>query len=244
MSGGQRAWRDSASRFPLEVPLLSIWAKKWAYEQTVGQPGAKAVLVALAEFANEAGFCFSSQKTLSAMTELSERSVRQHLAFLEDKGFLRRDERRGEGGKWTSDGHTLLAPVESLRPPHSQRRNLPTEESADGRKRHGQRQNSPAAKSAAKPLEDLDEPLIEPSNIYVESASPPSTEGNGTGKSKSRTAIANDVFTYWQEVLKHPHAKFDGKRRRAVERRLAEGYTLDFIRGAIRGIRQSPHHMG
>jgi hypothetical protein len=149
---------------------MSIWAKKWAYEQRTGQSGAKAVLVALAEFADETGFCFPSQPTLAAMTEIAERTVRAHLKTLEQKGFIAREHRRVGGGKWTSDGYMLLAESEQLKPPaaksaaRSQRPNLPEAESASGKISQDGRQNQPAAKSAAKPSVESDiEPSVEPS---------------------------------------------------------------------------------
>ena len=148
---------------------MSIWAKKWAYEQRVGQSGAKAVLVALAEFADETGFCFPSQPTLASMTEIKERTVRAHLKLLESKGFIAREHRRVDGGRWTSDGYMLLAEAEQLKPPAAksaarhQRQILPEAKSASGEKLHDGRQNPPAAKSAAKPSVESDEPSVEPS---------------------------------------------------------------------------------
>lgn len=79
----------------------------------------------------------------------------------------------------------------------------------------------------------------------VESADAATTEGEAESKkSQSRAAQAREAFAYWQEVHNHPKAVFDGKRQRAVEGRLKDGYTLDFIFQAIRGIKRSKRHMG
>jgi len=94
---------------------MSHWASTWAYEQPIKLCGRKFVLVALANFADEDGFCYPSQATLAEMTGQDERSVRRHLEGLEESGLIRRQMRRFKG-KRTSDGYYLLAPAERLRP--------------------------------------------------------------------------------------------------------------------------------
>jgi hypothetical protein len=115
---------------------VSVWAQSWAYEQRLGRwrdlgdgkkgwkgdPGAKSVLAAVATFADEEGYAYCGQDTLAEMTEMSERSVREHLHNLEHAyGKIRREHRRkGPGrnrGEFTSDGIWLLAPAHRLRPP-------------------------------------------------------------------------------------------------------------------------------
>jgi hypothetical protein len=95
---------------------MSVWAQAWAYEQRTGSGGAKAVLVALAIFADDVGFCYPSQERLAGMTEQAERTVRLHLAALEAGRFIRRERRRRPDGTYLSDGFHLLAPAERLRP--------------------------------------------------------------------------------------------------------------------------------
>jgi hypothetical protein len=94
---------------------MSVFAITWAYSQRTGKPGAKAVLVALANFANEDGECWPAQKTLAEMTDLDEKSVRRHLAFLERKGFLARRERRDKKGRRASDFYQLQTPATATR---------------------------------------------------------------------------------------------------------------------------------
>lgn len=62
--------------------------------------------------------------------------------------------------------------------------------------------------------------------------------------SHSRSALATEVFEYWRtELGKNGTAKFDVKRRRLVESRLADN-DVEFIKQAIRGIKHSAFHMG
>ena len=98
---------------------MSFWTEKWAYEQQPGSSGAKFVLVCLAHYADENAYCYPSQKKLAAMTGMKERTVRSHLAQLEEDGYIRREERRADSGYRTSDGiwlkmeeHELKLPAE------------------------------------------------------------------------------------------------------------------------------------
>lgn len=182
---------------------MSVWAQAWSYEQRLGKwreirgkrswkgdPGAKHVLAALATFADEDGYCWVGQDTLAAMTEMTDRTVREHLYNLEH-GYklIRRRHRRRRDGNYTSDGIWLLAPRHRLRPPTDRdrgeaggdhehapraekfsagekrgdgRKNQPAENSAVGRKQPNRRKSlqGPAEKFSGEPS---GEPLVEPS---------------------------------------------------------------------------------
>lgn len=53
-----------------------------------------------------------------------------------------------------------------------------------------------------------------------------------------------EVFAYWQNVMGHPKAKLDRKRRDKITHRLKDGYSTDDLMRAIDGCAKSPHHMG
>lgn len=75
------------------------------------------------------------------------------------------------------------------------------------------------------------------SRVEAASTSPPA-------KKVSTAEQVREIFDYWREVHEHPHAVLDDKRRRAIEGRLKDGASPDFIKQAIRGIKRSPFHMG
>lgn len=79
----------------------------WAFNQGIRGAGRKFVLIALADRANGDGYSYPGQKTLAEMTGQSERSVREHLEWLEEQGYVRRKERRRLDGTRTSDGYNL-----------------------------------------------------------------------------------------------------------------------------------------
>lgn len=69
---------------------MSIQAVAWVLKQQVGDPTAKHVLMCLANYAGEDGEnAFPSVSRLMKDTELSERSIREKLTWLTDKGFIK-----------------------------------------------------------------------------------------------------------------------------------------------------------
>ena len=65
-------------------------------------------------------------------------------------------------------------------------------------------------------------------------------KGKGKGKgvvnaSSEITAVARDLFAYWQQTCDHPNAQPTRDRLAKVKARLREGYTADQVRKAIDG---------
>lgn len=52
------------------------------------------------------------------------------------------------------------------------------------------------------------------------------------------------VFDHWREVCGHPDGKLTTKRRKAVDGRIRDGYTVEQLMAAIEGCRTSPWHQG
>ena len=53
-----------------------------------------------------------------------------------------------------------------------------------------------------------------------------------------------DVFNHWQEVMRHPNAKLDAKRRALINKALKFGYSVDQLCDAISGCGKTPHNIG
>lgn len=85
---------------------MSNEAITWAYGQDLNK-GAKFVLVALADLADEAHSCYPGQAKLAAMTGQSTRTVRRQLVLLTDAGFVMRARRFDGLGHRTSDRYVL-----------------------------------------------------------------------------------------------------------------------------------------
>lgn len=84
-----------------------------AYEIQTGSPTLKAVLVALADFANpKDNSCFPSISTISRMTELSEASVKRAIRKLEEMGFITREVRSHKDGRNTSNLYKIFPNID------------------------------------------------------------------------------------------------------------------------------------
>ncbi|MDQ8707852.1 helix-turn-helix domain-containing protein [Streptomyces sp. LHD-70] len=95
---------------------MSIEAMAWAFRQKITNPGAKLVLLALCDFADESWSCFPGQETLAAKTSQGERTVRRHLEWLEREGFIVSRARFAHGRR-TSNRYTIRNPRPSAPPP-------------------------------------------------------------------------------------------------------------------------------
>lgn len=60
---------------------------------------------------------------------------------------------------------------------------------------------------------------------------------------KNNSNVAS-VFGFWQSVLNHPQARLTIERRRAIQGRLKEGYSVDDLKRAVSGCKASRYHMG
>ena len=67
------------------------------------------VLLALADFADNAGRCWPSKRKLSEMCRISPRNVKRHLASAESKGLLEVEDRYHTQGGQRSNGYHLLS---------------------------------------------------------------------------------------------------------------------------------------
>ena len=86
-------------------------APSWAAENRVGDVGSKAVLLLLANYADEEYSCYPGQQRLADETEQSVRQVGRQLAYLEALGLITRARRAGGQGHRTSDRFHLMLDV-------------------------------------------------------------------------------------------------------------------------------------
>jgi len=70
------------------------------------------------------------------------------------------------------------------------------------------------------------------------------SRSDGSSVEPKITEQVKEVFTYWQNTLGHPTAKLTDERKRKIEARLREKYTVEQIKQAIDGCAASPFHRG
>jgi hypothetical protein len=82
---------------------MSVQAITWALDQPVLSVTEKVILLVLANYANEYGISWPSQRTLAENAACDERTVRRTLVRLEARGVIRRIARRRSNGSRQSD---------------------------------------------------------------------------------------------------------------------------------------------
>lgn len=93
---------------------MSFTACAWAFKVRDLQPSHRHVLLVLANYADERGMCWPSQRHLAAATGYSERTIRTALGALEDEGYIDRRGRRDDEQAYRSDEIYLLMPEEMI----------------------------------------------------------------------------------------------------------------------------------
>lgn len=86
---------------------MSVEAMSWAKEQKTGSPGAKLVLLILADYANEDGVSWPSKQSIVRITEQSQRTVTRQLRQLEELGILCTKPRQRGNGSSSSNIYEL-----------------------------------------------------------------------------------------------------------------------------------------
>lgn len=95
---------------------MSIKAMNWAWEQNL-PPGSKLVLMALADNADDQGYCWPKIKTIAAKCCVSERTTQRIVKDLLDSGLLKISARFNALGGQVSNGYTLeMSPPDKLSP--------------------------------------------------------------------------------------------------------------------------------
>ncbi len=127
---------------------MSLDALSWAFNLDLPNSGAKLTLLALANFADENGEAYPSQKAISIKTCLSDRAIRGHLVTLEQLGIISRVARKRANGSYTSDRFKIFVGGDFTGGKFCQRQNLPEANSASSASgKICQRQNLPTAKN-------------------------------------------------------------------------------------------------
>lgn len=154
---------------------MSFQAMSWALKQRTGSPSGKALLMALANYADEDGTCFPGQERLAEETEQSLDSVQRRLKELESLGLITRERRGGDGSGRSSDRYRLhltqlvldLKPKaktadRGLAPPATPQIAALPDSSLDGAT-----PQIAGGKTASVRLSIIDEPPVEPSGPHT-----------------------------------------------------------------------------
>lgn len=87
---------------------MSIKLMQKVFEQQKLESTQKLIMLALADNANDEGFCYPSIRTLCQKTSLSNRTIIDHIRFLEVHGFLLTKKRNAQHGGRLSTLYVLF----------------------------------------------------------------------------------------------------------------------------------------
>jgi len=82
----------------------------WAWSVAL-PPTPKLVLMALADEADDSGYCFPSQRRLATKCSVTDRTVRRVLQELERLGYVRLETRQRADGSRSSNGYRLVCGI-------------------------------------------------------------------------------------------------------------------------------------
>lgn len=203
---------------------MSIKAIDWAFRQKVDNPGAKLLLIALANYANDEDCSYPSLKTLKEVTSIPVRTLTRLFKFLEKAGLIKREARFRPNGSRTSSRFHLG--VDELFTPED-----------------------PMATVAIPPWPNQQGPLAtvaipEPLTLNHSSFSDEKEDIVSLAKKQTETENIKRVFAHWQTTLNHPGTKFTKDRETKIRARLREGYSTEQLFAAIDGCAGSAWHMG
>jgi Helix-turn-helix domain len=150
---------------------MSWQATAWAEKQKTGSPARKVLLLVLANYANDQGYCWPSQATIAAGTEQSLDTVQRNLKKLEADGLIIIERRRRASGQWPALSYRLVMPIDDLTVPQNAVRQRSNTVDKSGDLRHGHAAPAAVTEPQALRHEPSREQLIEPSTLNRRSRS-------------------------------------------------------------------------
>lgn len=207
---------------------MSFDAQSWARKIKTGSTLRKAVLMSIANRANDAdGACWPSQKRIADEVETTDRSVRTALAELEDMGLIRRVKRRDTTDmiylnmEDPGDGSTRMPPRKA--PANdNQRKDVPRKEFPEGEEAASgdDRKEFPQGAEAA----SGDQRKDVPPNLSDEPALNPSRESKANRKRKTAPWPEDYRKEFWALYPKKP-----GDSRKAAWAKLDKVHDEDEV---------------
>lgn len=110
---------------------MSIKTLDWAFDLHIDNPGAKLVLLALANYDNSEGGSFPSLRKIEELTSIKQRTIATHLNYLEKIGIIERHERLLPNGGRASNLYKFcfgVLPNQQGDPPQTTEGDLPNQQ--------------------------------------------------------------------------------------------------------------------
>lgn len=197
---------------------IKAMSKVWGLDL---KPIPKLILLALADNANEDGICWPGLAYIEHKTGLVHSTTVKYISELEAAGLLKKHARYSSDGLRASNLYQLYLEDTkfevrtTLSAPHELGVVRETNLSSTSR------EQKPSINHNKEPIRQVDK----------------------STRSVSVSQDVEEVFKHWQDTMGHPKAKLDKRRIKVINEAL-KTYSLDDLKQAIDGCKQSQFHMG
>lgn len=101
-------------------------------------------------------------------------------------------------------------------------------------------------KSLEQPLNDSSTTVEQPFNQLITNNQEPRTNNQLKDKDQGKALLVDEIFLHWVSVMRKPinQTALSPKRKKAIQDRLKDGYSVDDIKRAIENCSQDPFSMG
>lgn len=204
----------------------------WLLTNVQQPPTKKMILWTLGDLANHDGSgAWPSNDTMAECVCVDRRTIQRNLRELERDGYIV-DEGKSPAG--TTCWRVVVPWYED---PESGDGNLPPAENEGAA-------SDPDGGGTVPP-----EPVPDPAHKVSTDVETPVQQQLLDGEQPPPGAFTADlvkqVFDYWREVMgKTGNVVLNAKRRDAIKQRLREGYTVEDLKLAVDGCKNTPHNMG
>jgi hypothetical protein len=206
---------------------MSWQATAWAVRQKTGSAARKALLLVLANYADEHGVCWPSQETLMAETELSADTIQRQSKVLKNAGLVQIVRRPRKGGNWPGLLYQLNLSFEASTMPQDAAWSEPIT------------MPHPAAHHAALTTSTMPQALRH--KPPYEPPSKPSVAADDARESgPSKSLISPEAYTLCDDLMRLQRFDKDDPRcigmAYGIQGWLSKGWNADVIRQAVEAV--------
>lgn len=189
------------------------------------------------------GHCFMSIAVLAAKCKMSENTLRKAKKELAKKGLIRVEQGNYEAGKadkiyivniWRENYDQFVPPSKTIPPPFKNDTTPGSKTTGHEERTHEERTKEEETKEEQAHVEIA--PQLDPL--------PSKSRTNHFGLKPETFLLVMEVFVHWKLVTGRSRSVLDKKRADKIAARLKEGYTVEELKSAIEGCKQSPYHNG
>ena len=214
---------------------MSINAMQWALRQPLNGCQ-KFVLFILGYHANEAAQCWPSLETIAKECGISRATAICHINEMSTLGLVSKQHRHDNRGYRRSTRYTLHLDHDVK--DHSKKSQRKKSQRRDFENQGQDYNTANVRNSDGNIIESSLEQTREQAYVREAKASPLSISET------TQTANVLKVFQHWQNVMRHPRAQLDKKRKGKILEALKLGYEVEELKHAIDGCAKTPFNMG